>query len=57
MRGVDYKDVERLGGAKGEGWSTQSSRSCYCTWAGASEPTLTLAAPGAALPVLLEAWG
>ena len=57
MSGVDYKDVERLGGAKGKGWSTQSSRSCYCTWAGASEPTLALGAPGAALPVLLEAWG
>lgn len=49
--------IQRCWKSKRKRCSTQSSRSCYYTWVGASDPTLELAAAWAALPVLLEAWG
>lgn len=57
MQGVDYKKLEKPGGAEGIECSTQSSGSCYCTWAGACESTLAAATAGAALLMLLQPWG
>lgn len=57
MQGIDYKKLEKPGGAEGKECSTQSSDSRYCTWTGACEPTLAAATAGAALLMLLQPWG